>query len=297
LKLLLIYNSNAGGKRAGKVLPEVEKNFRDRNLETDLRLTDYSWQGIEILRDIDLSAYDGVVSSGGDGTLFEVINGYMQNDGQKKPPIGIIPNGTGNAFAKEINLKSFEWEKAIDIIAGKKIRKIDVAQFTTEGKKYFYINMLGVGWSADVARTVTKLKSFGEVSYLLGVLYHILFLKSFNATIEIDGKKIEHEAIFIQVGNTVYTGSNFVMSPDAVVDDGFLDIIVVNKLSRLRILKLLPTVFRGKHVLEKEVDVFKGKKIHILTDSPKSIVTDGEVFGNTPMEVECLPQAIPVFWI
>ena len=156
--------------------------------------------------------------------------------------------------------------------------------------------MLGVGWSADVARSVIKLKSFGEVSYLLGVLYHILFLKSFNATIEIDGKKIEREAIFIQVGNTVYTGSNFVMSPDAVVDDGFLDIIVVNMLSRLRIVKLLPTIFRGEHILEKEVDVFKGKNICILTDSPKSIVTDGEVFGRTPIEIECLPQAIPVFW-
>ncbi len=260
-------------------------------------LTDYSRQGIEILRNIDLSAYDGVISSGGDGTLFEVVNGYMQNNGQKKPPIGIIPIGTGNAFAKELNLKSFEWEKAIDIIAGKKVRKIDVAQFTTEGKKYFYINMLGAGWSADVARTVGKLKAFGELSYLLGVLYHILFLKSFNATIEIDGKKNEHEAIFIQVGNTVYTGSNFVMSPDAVADDGFLDIIVVNKLSRFRILKLLPTIFTGKHVLEKEVDVFKGKNIYVRTDSPKSIVTEGEVFGGTPIGVECLPQAIPFFWI
>jgi len=296
LKILLIYNEYAGGKRAGKVLPDIEQYFKDKSIEVDVMLTDYSWHGIEILENINLSVYDGVIASGGDGTLFEVLNGYMQNTGLKKPPIGLIPNGTGNAFAKELKLKSFEWQKAIDIIAKNNPRKIDIAQLTTEGKVYHFINMLGVGWAADVAKTVTRLKSLGEISYLLGVFYHILFLKSVNTIIEIDDKKIERNTTFVEVGNSVYTGSTFVMSPNAIVDDGFLEVILVNKLSRFRLLQILPTIFTGKHIYKKEVEIFKAKKISIFTNPSKSLVPDGELFGTTPIEIECKPKAISFFW-
>ena len=297
MKLLVIYNPQACGKRAGKLLPDVKSYFAKKNIKADILLTEYRRHGIELVKDSDLSQYDGLVASGGDGTLFEVLNGYYQNTAKEKPPIGLLPNGTGNAFAKELNLQSFEWQKAIDIIALNKTREIDVARLSTEGKTYHFINILGVGFVADVGAIVEKLKGLGELSYLLGVLYQIVFLKSTKMKIEIDGEKIKRDAIFIEVANTRYTGSAFIMAPDAIVDDGYLDVILANKVSRLKIMKLLPTIFKGEHVLDEKVEVFKVKKIRIETDVPKGLIPDGELFGSTTIEIECLHKDVQFFWV
>jgi diacylglycerol kinase (ATP) len=297
LKLLLIYNPFAGGKRAAKILPEIKSYFNEKNIDVDVLLSEYSWHGIELVKNADLSQYDGVVAAGGDGTMFEIINGYYQNPAKAKPPIGLLPIGTGNAFAKELNLKSFEWKKAIDIIAQNKPKKIDVARLTTEGKTYHFINILGVGFVADVGTTVDYLKNLGELSYLLGVLYQIVFLKSNKMRLEINGEKLERDAIFVEIANTRYTGATFIMAPDAIIDDGYLDVVLANKVSRRRIIKLLPTIFKGEHVLDEKVEVFKVKKIRIETDVPKSLIPDGELFGSTPIEIECLHKDVSFFWI
>jgi len=296
LKLLLIYNPESGGKRAAKILPEVKSYFVKKNIDADVLITEYSWHGIELVKNSDLSKYDGVVAAGGDGTMFEVINGYYQNHATKKPPVGLLPIGTGNAFAKELKLASYEWQKAIDIIAQNKPKQIDVARLSTEGKTCHFINILGVGWVADVGTTVDYLKGLGELAYLLGVLYQIIFLKSNKMRLEINGEKIEREAIFVEVANTRYTGATFIMAPDAIIDDGLLDVILVNKVPRRKIIQLLPTIFKGEHVLNENVEVLKVKKIRIETDTPKSLIPDGELFGSTPIEIECLHKDIQFFW-
>jgi len=297
MKLLLIYNSHAGGKRAAKVLPDVKEYFAKKNIEIDILITEHKWHGIELVKNANLSGYDGIISSGGDGTLFEVVNGYYLNASEKKPPIGLIPNGTGNAFSKELNLKSFEWQKAIDIIAANNQKKVDVNRFVTEDKTYYSINIIGIGFPVDVGQTVEKLKFLGEASYLLGVLYHIIFLKSFNVTLDFDGDQLRKDVTFVELANSVYTGSTFVMAPDAKTDDGLIDVVIVDKVTRLRILKLLPTIFTGKHVLEKEVDVKKVKKVTIKTELPKQLIPDGELFGKTPISIECLAKDLTFFWI
>jgi len=297
LKLLLIFNPHAGGKRAAKLLPQIKSYFIEKKIDVDIKQTAYSWHSIELVRDADLSLYDGVVASGGDGTLFGVLNGYYQNKGPAKPPIGLLPNGTGNAFAKDLGLNGFEWQKAIDIIAANKPKKIDVARLQTQGKTYYFSNILGVGFVADVGNVVLKLKGLGEAAYLLGVLYQIVFLNSMSMEIELDGKTIQRDAFFVEIANTRYTGSTFIMAPDAVIDDGYLDVILANRVSRRKVLSLLPTIFKGTHVLDDKVEVFKAKKIKISTDIPKKLIPDGELFGSTPITIECLPRDIEFFWV
>lgn len=295
MKLLLVYNPHAGGKRAAKVLPEVTRYFKSKNIDTEILLTEYGRHAIEILKSKDLSEYDGIIACGGDGTLFEVVNGYYLNKAQNKPPVGLIPNGTGNAFAKELNLKSFEWKKAIDIIASGKIKNIDINRFTTGEKTFYSINIVGIGFPVDVGQAVENMKFLGEISYLAGVLYHILFLKSFKVTLDLDGTTLDREVTFIELANSVYTGSTFVMAPDAKTDDGLIDVIVVNKLTRKRIMRLLPTIFTGKHINKKEVEIFKVKKVTVSAESKKPLIPDGELFGHTPVSMQCLKQDLPFF--
>jgi len=121
-------------------------------------------------------------------------------------------------------------------------------------------------------------------------------MKNVKTELELDGNKIHRDTIFIEIGNTRYTGSKFVISPNAVIDDGYLDVVIINKCSRLRVLKLLPTIFSGNHIYKKEVEVIKAKKILISTVPEQPLIPDGELFGSTPLSIEVLPKHIPFFW-
>ena len=120
MKVLLIYNPFAGHGQAKKLLPKVEQAFQERGIDFDLALTDYPEHGTRLAAEADFRRYDGIVAAGGDGTLFEVINGCYQNKKNLRIPIGVLPIGTGNAFARDLELEASNWLDAVDIIAGGK---------------------------------------------------------------------------------------------------------------------------------------------------------------------------------
>ncbi|MCF6268738.1 MAG: diacylglycerol kinase family lipid kinase [Melioribacteraceae bacterium] len=296
MKILLVYNNFAGNGRAKKNLPQVESLFKKYKINFDIAITKYSGHGIEIVGNADLSKYDGIVAAGGDGTLFEVINGYFKNSSEQTIPLGVLPVGTGNAFARDLELDTTKIEEAIEIISKQKLRKVDVGKFSTEGKDYYFLNIIGAGFVADANKTAQSFKIFGNFSYIIGVFYRILVLKFTKLKLEFDGKKLETESTFIEVSNTRYTGADFLMAPNAEIDDGLLDITLVKKISRLKLLQTFPKIFTGEHILINEIETHKAKHIKIETDKPLILTPDGELLGTTPVEIECLKHAIEVFW-
>jgi len=296
MKILLVFNPNAANGRAKKMLPKLLKRFDDLGLKIEVCKTQHQGHGRELVANADFNQFDGLVAAGGDGTLFEVINGYYKNSSSKRIPIGVLPTGTGNAFARDLDLTASDWEKAIEIIHTNNVKKIDVGHFTSEDEDYYFLNILGLGFVADVGKTAKYLKIFGNTAYTLGVLYQLLFLNSHKLSIEIDGKKLERENTFVEISNTRYTGTTFLMAPDAKIDDGLLDITLLNKINRRGILKIFPTIFDGTHVHQEHVEVFKANKIKVETNVPKVLTPDGEILGSTPIEVECLKEAVPFFW-
>ena len=295
MKILLVYNPQAAHRRAEKMLPEVESLFTQKGIEFDLCLTDYPEHAVEIVKDVNFDSYDGLVAAGGDGTLYEAINGYFKNSSKKRIPLGVLPTGTGNAFARDLELDALDWKEAIEVISLNKTRKVDVGRFHTHGQDYYYLNILGLGFVADVGKTASKLKVFGNIAYTFGVFSRIVFLKTHRINIEIDGETLDRENIFVEISNTRYT-SNFLMAPDAKIDDGLLDVTLLGKMSRRRLIKCFPKIFTGEHVHLEEVETFQAKHISITTDIPKVLTPDGEIMGITPVEVECLHQAVDVFW-
>ena len=292
--LLLVYNPQAGHGRAERMLPQVRELFQQKNVRLDTCPTKCPRDAIEIVKSADFGAYDGIVAAGGDGTLFEVINGYFRNPGEKRIPIGVLPIGTGNAFARDLDLDNNKWREAIDIISLNKPRKVDVGCFRANGEAYYYLNILGLGFVSDVTKTAYSLKILGNISYTIGVIYQTIFLKTHGLTIELDGKTLERENIFVEISNTRYT-SNFLMAPNARFDDGLLDVTLLGKLTRRRLLKCFPKIFTGEHIYLDEIETFQAKHIRISTDVPKVLTPDGEIVGNSPLEVECLHQAVEVF--
>ncbi len=296
MKYLFIFNPHAANGRARKLLPALKTRMNHLEMDVDLVQTDARGHAKILVAEADLSRYKGIISAGGDGTLFEVINGYFANPSSERIPIGVLPVGTGNAFARDLDLKISDWEKALDIIRSGVTKRIDVGHFSSEGKEFYFLNILGLGFVSDVSETAQKLKVFGNTAYTLGVLYQLTFLKTHKLILEADGKRMERENIFVEISNTRYTGTSFLMAPKAQNDDGLLDITLLNKKSRLGILKIFPTIFDGTHVEKGGIETFTAKKIRIETEPNKVLTPDGEVLGHTPIEVDCLHRAVEMFW-
>lgn len=293
-KLCVVFNPAASFGRAKKFLPKIEAAFREKGIEIEILSTNYRNHAKEIVSGLDFSQYEGIVAVGGDGTLFEVVNGYFRNKSQNKIPLGVIPIGTGNAFSRDLGLRTNDYLKAIDIISKKNPKGTDVAKFHTNGEDYYYINILGMGFITDVQEIGLKFKFLGNFSYTIGVLHQMIFLKKYNLKIEADGKVFEGKNIFIEISNTTYT-SNFLMAPKASFDDGYLDVTILHPVSRFKMLIYFPSIFTGKHIFKKEIETYKAKHIKISTETTKALAPDGEVFGSSPVEIECLNQAIEIY--
>ncbi len=295
MKIFYLNNPASGHKNGLKYFPLIEQFLAKRKIEFDLAQTKYAGHGKEIVKTVDFEKYDGLIISGGDGTIFEVLNGYFANPSERRIPLGVIPIGRGNAFAHDLDFMPEKWEKAVDAIASGKTKKVDVGLFTTEGKEYYFINILGFGFVSDVVGTAHKLRMFGDLSYILGVFYQTVALNSYNLKIEADGKIFERDNVFVEISNTRYTGKDFLMAPFAKFDDGLLDVTLLNKISRVKVMQCLTKIFNGTHINMSEVETFQARHLKMETDAPKLLTPDGQLMGSTPIEVECIPSAIEVF--
>ncbi len=296
MPLLIIYNPQAGNGRARSLLPEVKNYLKAKQIKAEILLTNSSGHATDIVAKTKLHKYSAVIASGGDGTLFEVVNGYFKNKQDNKPPIGLIPNGTGNAFMKELGLQKSDWRKAIDIIVEKNSQLIDVAKFTCELEERYFINMLGMGFVTQVAEASIPIKWLGNAAYTIATLFKLINLRAQQYEIEVDGQVLLREGVFVEVGNSRYTGTKFLMAPKAKLYDGLLDVVILNKISRLRLLRLFTSIYDGSHVQYPEVEYIQAKKIKVIEQYPKALIPDGELMGHTPVSIECMPKALSFLW-
>ncbi len=294
MKVLVILNPQAANGRARSLAAKLEALFLGHGVTADLRLSSGPQDAVEMVRMADLAVYDGVVAAGGDGTAFEVVNGYMANIGTSKPPLGVLPIGTGNSFARDIDLKTGDVDKAIALVAAADTRRIDVGRFTINDGSYHFLNILGLGFASNVTARARRLKLLGNVSYAVAVVLETIFLRTNRMILDVDGQRLERDSVFCEISNTRYT-ANFLMAPAARLDDGLLDITLLRGVSRRRLLTAFPKVFSGEHVHLPEVETLTARRIRIDSDEKMILTPDGEVLGHSPVDVECIPGALDVF--
>ncbi|HLF31819.1 MAG TPA: diacylglycerol kinase family protein [Xanthomonadales bacterium] len=294
-KLLLVFNPHASSGRAERVFPAVLRALDAKGMGYDILRSENPAQAIEQLAQRDLGAYEGVVAAGGDGTVFATLNGLYRKERKDRKPLGVIPIGTGNAFAHDLDLQPGDWGKAVDLLATGKHRLVDVGRVTTATAQFHFLNIIGMGFAFDAALTAARLKRLGKGAYTLGSLWQVLKLKCHPLRIEIDGRLIEQDNIFVEVSNTRYTGTSFLIAPAAQMDDGLLDVTLLRNLPRLRLLRLFPSIYSGRHVNFAEVTVFQARQIRILAPSGYAMAADGEFRGETPAEICCLHRDLAIF--
>ena len=296
MKILVIYNPHAGNGRALGLLPQIRRYLAEQAIDADIRMTEARGHAVTLAAQADLARFDAIVASGGDGTLFEVLNGYFQNPGERKPPLGLIPNGTGNAFMKELGLRKSDWRKAIGIIASNRPRRLDVGRLQAHDQTHYFLNIVGMGFVAEIATAAVPLKRLGSAAYTAAVLLKLPWLKSQTLTLEIDGETIVHQGVFVEVANSTYTGTTFLMAPKAKLDDGLLDVVLLKEISRINLLRLFRTVFDGSHIHHPAVEYFQARSIKVTEQFPGRLIPDGEILAGSPVQFDCLPGAIGFLW-
>lgn len=293
MKLLLLINPKAGRNKGEQVANQAGKMFQQKGIQTELCFSEYAGHTVELARENATGDFDGIVAVGGDGTLFEIINGMIKADPSLPLPLGIIPVGTGNSFSKDLNITGLE--SAVDKICSSNTRKVDLGYFDCDAGSYYFINLLGFGFVADVAHKAGSYKQYGALSYVIGVFVITMNLQSYQLELTIDGKKYERENCFVEICNSTKTGGEMIMAPDAKIDDGLFDVIVLNRISKTGLLRAFPKIFRGTHLALPEIEVFKAAEVKAVTNIPKILTPDGEIFGHTPIDVKIFPKKITLF--
>ncbi len=295
-KLLLIFNPNAGSGRAQKVFRLIENHLNQIQQTFDVLITQYPGHGQSLVTSTPLTDYQAVISCGGDGTLFETVNGLMDHDESNRPPLGIIPVGTGNAFSRELGLLPSDWKKGLNIILRGQVKSVDLGHVKCVDESFYFINIIGMGFVVNCGKSTLKIKKLGKISYTLATLWETIKLKKHAVHVEIDSELLEDDMVFIEVANSRYTGTSFLIAPDAKIDDGLLDVIMLKNISKTKILRLFPSIYSGKHINYPEFETRQVRIITITTKQPIPLMPDGEFIGKTPTTISCCPNAIKLLY-
>jgi diacylglycerol kinase (ATP) len=234
---------------------------------------------------------DALVVAGGDGTISLAL-AHLAGTGI---PLGIVPAGTGNDFAAHLGIPELDPSAAADVIAAGNAVDIDLARVTDDsGEERLYATVLASGFDSYVNDRANRMRwPRGDMRYNIAILVEFLFLKASRYSIEVDGRRIDGPFVMASVGNTRSYGGKIPICPDADASDGLLDVTVVRPAGRLKLLRLLPTVYKGTHVERPEVETYRGRSIR-LDATGITAYADGDPIASLPVTVDIVPTALRV---
>jgi YegS/Rv2252/BmrU family lipid kinase len=259
----------------------------------EVHWTDYAGHATEITRIARNEGVETFIAAGGDGTVFEVINGIFPTSGSRCK-LGILPLGTGNSFLRDFGIT--DADSALKAILGGQSQPVDVIRATHAGGELHYINLLSLGFSAQAgALTNRRFKGFGLGGYAMAVVLSLLRLRHPRYPYAAEGSPQRSEpCTLLAFSNSRYTGGTMMMAPEALVDDGLLDIIHIGPLSRSRLLRCFPKIYQGTHVQLAEIEQGRAPRVEFSEMPEADVMVDGEILRLKLEQLEVLPGAIEV---
>jgi diacylglycerol kinase (ATP) len=290
--LVINPTANRGkGKQTGELLKQVlaERGlaFVDLSGATAAAALDRS---AEAISNQELS---GVVAVGGDGTAQLGVNLAVPN----QVPFGLVPAGSGNDQARELGIPLGDPAAAVqNIIDGMKSpRRVDVMRVKTDSRELWSIGSVSGGFDALCAKRANGLKwPKGPNSYVAAMLLELPKFKPIAYQLEIDGETREIRAMLCGVANVKNFGGGMMISPNSEIADGNLELFILHEVSRPRLLKIFPSVYKGEHLRYPEVEIVSVKSVRIA-NSGYPVSCDGELIGNAPFSVQLSPAGLAVW--
>lgn len=311
--VLVIYNPAAGRGRVLQYWPRVAKALRDAGVLFEAVATKGPSDAVRLAEE-GTKQYSAIVGVGGDGTIHEIVNGLMRASQERETlPLGVIPLGNGDDFAKiippetKIGSKQFGWEEAVQKIAGRNTRLFDVGRIRggllrpemAEGPQYF-MNGMDIGFGAQTMYNLKRIPKFltGLSAYLTSVVMTLINYKIPKLRLEMDGfPPFEQETTLTAIMNGRCFGRGFWVCPEASADDGLFDVLVGEAVGRLNIIRLVPSLMKGEHLHERVLKIYRTKRIVIESVEPLTVEVDGEIpYAEAKrLEIELLPGILRVF--
>ena len=245
----------------------VELSLENASFEFDFTETRHRGHAYELAREAIEDGYDTVVAIGGDGTANEVASALIHTPVK----MGIIPTGSGNGLARGVNIPVSVW-RASKLLLNGRVRQIDAG--SVQGKPYFVV--AGVGFDALVGKLFDDTSLRGPLPYFTIGFREFLYYKPEVFILRFNGKQIAAPALLVAVANTRQWGNGAIISPNAQVDDGLLDVCIIRRVKLLYALFHLPKLFTGKIDRIRKYDRFQTKELEIVREKPGPYHADGE---------------------
>jgi YegS/Rv2252/BmrU family lipid kinase len=301
---MIIVNPNAGRRRIAKDWDKIQRHCVKAGLQFQSEFTKHKDHATEITAMSITQGYRNFIAVGGDGTLNEVINGIFLQ--QVIPTnafiVGMIPVGTGNDWCRMWNIP-FKYKEAIMVIRKGRTFIQDIGRVEyfdgTQQKTRYFINVAGMGYDALVASKTNRDKSAGlasPLSYLKNLVTSLIFYKYSNVSVIInnENKPLCYDTFSLSIGICKYNGGGMMQLPNAIPDDGLLDMTLIKKLGRFSVIRNLNKLFDGTLITHPKVVTFTGHSIHIESNPAIQIETDGESIGFSPAEFSIINKGLKI---
>jgi diacylglycerol kinase (ATP) len=245
--------------------------------------------------------FRAIVAVGGDGTVNEVINGMASGDDgvQTHAVLGVIPTGTAQDFARSMGIPLAP-DAALDVLLGGRVTRVDIGRIRFgDGRLHLFANMLGAGFDAEVAGRAQDVR--GAMSsipaHVVGFASALAAYRTKEIVITLEGDqgdpKRVHSNLVVVANGPSYAGV-MRLAPDAKVDDGLLDVVVIGDVDKLEFLINLPRAFTGAHLSHHKVESFRVRSLSLESDDDALVQADGELLGRLPATVDLLPGGLNV---
>jgi diacylglycerol kinase (ATP) len=303
---LAIINPAAGGGRCGERVGAALDRLRGAGIAIETAETRAAGEATQIAREAYGRGFRRFLAVGGDGTSYEIVNGLFpdsqtaSHSSDEVATLGFLPLGTGNSFLRDFeDAASGEsgLEHALRALEARRSRACDVLRLTHADGAIYYINLLSMGFAADVAALRhRRFQGLGQFGYLLSIFLCLARLdrRAFPARFDEQREFDARRCLFLTFNNSKFTGGTMMIAPHAVTDDGLIEYVRWGPIGRLGLIRNLATLYDGSHTRHPLAERQAVRRVEFQLDRPVDVMVDGEVLTLDCRAIDVLPSALRV---
>ena len=298
LDYLAIVNPAAGGGRSRNLLAPVLERLRAAGVEVKVATTRAPGDATAIAREAYQRGVRRFIAVGGDGTSFEVVNGLFpqaSNDRADRPTLAFLPLGTGNSFLRDFSDRGVD--HAVESLVAQRSRACDVLRLRHRAGVLHFINLLSMGFAADVATLrARRFSAWGEPGYVASIFLTLARFnrRPFPVRVEKEASFDDRPCLFLSFNNSKFTGGTMMIAPKAETASGLIEYVRWGPIGRLGLIRNLPGLYDGTHINHPLAERKAVACVEFKLDAPVDVMIDGEVLTLHCESLDVLPSALNV---
>jgi diacylglycerol kinase (ATP) len=287
MRILVIVNPAAGSRKSLRLLPDIKQWLSQSPHEVLFTIPESPDEMRSEMMKAPDRGIDAFLPVGGDGTVHQALPAIAE----AKIPLGFLPCGRGNDFARNIGLPS-KLQKSCSLPSNPSFHQVDLPRINNIP----FVAVTYVGFDAEVNKLANDGRGYlgGTLGYIICVLKTLKNFRPFEIEITIDDHCFRERVMMVTVANAPFYGGGMKIAPDANMNDGLLNICIAKEISKLELLWEFPKVFKGTHIYHPRIMMKSGRRIRLTSDEPRNIYADGEYVDHLPADCTIGNQTIHI---